>query len=293
MKVYLDCIPCFFRQALDSARFVTDDESVHERVLIEVMKLAENFQEVDNSPAMAQKIHRIIRQVTENPDPYKQQKRNSNELALKLLDELEEKVHSADDSIDAAIRLAIAGNIIDFGVHSSLEDDYIEKIITESLTAEFDDGHVEKFKKAVEKAEDVLYLGDNAGEIVFDRVLIEHLPYEKITFAVKGSPVINDATMEDAEEVGLTEMVEVIDNGSDGPGTMLETCSGEFLERFEDADLIVSKGQGNYESLSEVDKNIYFILKAKCPVISRDLGCKIGKMILFNKAVKEREETNA
>jgi uncharacterized protein with ATP-grasp and redox domains len=139
---------------------------------------------------------------------------------------------------------------------------------------------VEAFRNAVSQAERILYLTDNAGEIVLDRLLIEQLPTEQVTVAVKGAPVINDATMEDALLAGLPRIVEVIDNGSDAPGTILEACSQAFRERFEDADLIVSKGQGNYETLSDSDKNIFFILKAKCPVIAKDLGCEVGAMIL-------------
>ena len=135
-------------------------------------------------------------------------------------------------------------------------------------------------------AQDILYLADNAGEIVFDRLLIEQLPMQKITVVVKGFPIINDATMEDAVAAGLTEIVSVIDNGSDAPGTILEICSDAFVSRFEQADLIITKGQGNYETLSDIDKNIYFILKAKCPVIASDLGCPIGQMVLINKRVQ-------
>ncbi|MCK4815836.1 DUF89 family protein, partial [bacterium] len=126
----------------------------------------------------------------------------------------------------------------------------------------------------------ILYLADNAGEIVFDRLLIEQLPYEKITVVVKGKPVINDATMDDAEFAGLTEIVEVFDNGSDAPGTILQDCSQTFRDRFEDADLVIAKGQGNYETLSEVDKDIFFLLKVKCFIIARDIDCEVGEMIL-------------
>jgi hypothetical protein len=136
------------------------------------------------------------------------------------------------------------------------------------------------FKNAVNNANKVLYLADNAGEIIFDRFLIEQIGVDKITLAVKGSPVINDATIDDAKAAGLTEIVKVIDNGDDAPGTILETCSDEFRQYFENADMIISKGQGNYETLSRINKNIFFILKAKCPVIARDIGCEIGHMIL-------------
>jgi len=111
-------------------------------------------------------------------------------------------------------------------------------------------------------------------------LLIEQLPAEKVTVVVKARPVINDATMEDAKVAGLTEIVEVIDNGSDVPGTILESCSQTFRNRFAKADLIIAKGQGNYETLSDVEKNIFFILKAKCSVIAKDLGCEVGEMIL-------------
>jgi len=181
--------------------------------------------------------------------------------------------------METAVRLAIAGNIIDLGVKTSIKESNVEKVIRDCLTADFDNQQVEGFRNAVSRAEKIFYLADNAGEIVFDRLLIEQLPAEKVTVVVKGSPVINDATMEDAEFAGLTEMVEVIDNGSDAPGTILKTCSRIFRNRFEEADLIIAKGQGNYETLSDVDKNIFFVLKAKCPVIARDLGCEVGEMI--------------
>ena len=126
----------------------------------------------------------------------------------------------------------------------------------------------------------ILYLCDNAGEILFDKLLIEQLPYGKVTVSVRGFPVINDATMIDAEAAGLTALVEVIDNGSDAPGTLLEDCRRDFQERFKQADLVIAKGQGNYESLSEVRKEIFFLLNVKCQVIARKLGYHIGDLVL-------------
>jgi len=282
MRIFLDCIPCFVRQALDSARLATDDEQIHEKVVREVLRLAADLDMSQSPPAIGQQIHRLIRQLIDNTDPYRELKQRFNRLALRLCTELEERVRTSEDPLETAVRLAIAGNIIDLGVKTSIRESDIERIIRDCLTADFDNQQIEGFRNAVSRAEKILYLADNAGEIVFDRLLIEQLPAEKVTVAVKGAPVINDATIEDAEFAGLTEMVEVIDNGSDVPGTILETCSQIFRARFEDADLIVAKGQGNYETLSGVDKNIFFILKAKCPVIARDLGCEVGEMILRN-----------
>jgi uncharacterized protein with ATP-grasp and redox domains len=222
----------------------------------------------------------LIRKLIGNTDPYRELKQRFNRLALELCAELEERVGTSEDPLETAVRLAIAGNIIDLGVKTSIKESDIERIIRDCLTADFDSRQVEEFRNAVSRAEKILYLADNAGEIVFDRLLIEQLPAEKVTVVVKGSPVINDATMEDAEFAGLTEMLEVIDNGSDAPGTILESCSQAFRNHFAEADLVIAKGQGNYETLSDVNKSIFFILKAKCPVIARDLGCEVGEMIL-------------
>jgi len=280
MQIFLDCIPCFVRQALDSARLTTDDEQIHEKVVREVLRLAVDLDMSQSPPVIGQQIHRLIRKLIGNTDPYRELKQRFNRLALELCAELEERVRTSEDPMETAVRLAIAGNIIDLGVKTSIKESNVEKVIRDCLTEDFDNQQVEGFRNAVSRAEKIFYLADNAGEIVFDRLLIEQLPLEKVTVVVKGEPVINDATMEDAEFVGLTEMVEVIDNGSDAPGTILETCSQIFRNRFEEADLIIAKGQGNYETLSNVDKDIFFVLKAKCPVIARDLGCEVGEMIL-------------
>lgn len=288
MQTFLDCIPCFVRQALDSARLITDDERIHEKVVREVLRLAADLDMNQSPPAIGQQIHRLIRKLIGNTDPYRELKQRFNRLALRLCAELEERIRSSQVPLETAIRLAIAGNIIDLGVKTSIAESDIEKVVRDCLTADFDSRQMEEFKNAVSQEKEILYLADNAGEIVFDRLLIEQLPVQKVTVVVKGSPVINDATMEDAEFAGLTEMVEIIDNGSDAPGTILETCSQKFRTRFENADLIVAKGQGNYETLSDIDKNIFFILKAKCPVIARDIGCEVGEMILQrNKAFND------
>jgi len=295
MKTYFDCIPCLVRQTLDSVKLATDDKNVQEQVIRETLSLACKMNLRDSPPAMAQKIHRTIRELTGVEDPYLQTKNRFNKLALQMYPELKQQVESSADPFETAVRLAIAGNIIDLGVKSELEESSIEQTIAQSLTAPLDMDVLEDFKSTTARAKDILYLGDNAGEIVFDRLLIEQLPCRNITFTVKASPVINDATMEDAIIAGLTDIVDVIDNGSDAPGTILEDCSESFRNRFESANLVIAKGQGNYETLSDVNKNIFFILKAKCPVIARDLGCEVGEMILrkskaFNDVVDLVEE---
>lgn len=284
MRIYLDCIGCFVRQALDAARLATDDEQIHEDVVRGVLRMAAELDMSQSPPAIGQQIHRLIRELTGSDDPYRKIKSRFNHLALSLYPELRKRIMSSENPLETAVRLAIAGNIIDLGVKTSIAESDVEGVIRDCLTADFNNQAVEAFRNAVGRAERILYLTDNAGEIVLDRLLIERLPIEKVTIAVKGSPVINDATMEDALVCGLPRIAEVIDNGSDAPGTILENCSHTFRGRFEDADLIIAKGQGNYETLSELDKNIFFILKAKCPVIAGDLGCEVGEMILLRSA---------
>jgi uncharacterized protein with ATP-grasp and redox domains len=288
MQIYLDCIACFVRQALDAARLATDDEQIHEKVVREVLRLAADLDMSQSPPSIGQQIHRLIRNLVGQDDPYHGIKRRFNNMALKLYPELRKQILGSDDRLETAIRLAIAGNIIDFGVNGSLEESHVKETISDSLSGSLDTKQIQGFKDAVNAAEEILYLADNAGEIVFDRLLIEQLSIEKVTVVVKGEPVINDATMEDALLTGLPNIVEVIDNGSDGPGTILDNCSKIFRRRFENADLVIAKGQGNYETLSDVNKNIFFVLKAKCPVIAKDLGCKVGEMILRRSEMFEK-----
>jgi len=228
---------------------------------------------------MGQHIHRLIREITGEADPYRQIKDGFNRMALKLYPTFRGWVGSSDNPMETAVRLVIAGNVIDFGVNSHLSETEVRESVMDGLSAPLD-GDVEEFSLAVSRAERILYLADNAGEIVFDRLLIEQLPPGKVTVGVRGFPVINDATLVDAEVAGIPQVAEVIDNGSDAPGTILDDCSHAFRERFDEAELIIAKGQGNYETLSEVNKAVYFLLKAKCPVIARDIGCGVGSMVL-------------
>lgn len=279
MKMFLDCVPCIIRQTLDSVRLATPDETVQQRVLFEVLRAASEMDPRQTPPAMAQWIHRRIREHMGQSDPYRQIKDRFNRMAMELYPTLREWVEDSNRPRETAVRLAIAGNVIDFGVNGRLSEADVRQSVTHALSASLD-ADVNEFFRAVSDAERILYLADNAGEIVFDRLLIEQIPPGKVTVAVRGAPVINDATMTDAEDTGMTELAEVIDNGSDAPGTILEDCSQSFRERFDEADLIIAKGQGNYETLSEVDRDIYFLLKVKCPVIARDIGCQMGSLVL-------------
>ncbi len=279
MKTYLDCIPCFFRQALHAARLATDDpvkqRKVLDRVAIEVPRFP-----LDATPVeMGRVIHRYIKEVTGNPDPYRELKHHYNQIGMKMLPELRAEVASASDKMEKALRIAVAGNIIDLG---ALTDFNIEESIHHALNFDFAIFDYELFKKLLDETDTVLYIGDNAGEICFDRVLIEVLVEmgKVVQFAVRGEPIINDATVEDARFCGLDEICEVVDSGSDAPGIILKYCRPEFVELFRKSKLIIAKGMGNYETLSDEEAPIFFLLKAKCPVVAGELGVAVGDIVL-------------
>lgn len=279
MKTSLDCIPCFVRQALDAARLVSTDATVHERILREVLHWAGEMDMNQPPPVMAQRIHRRLREIVGMVDPYRDAKEQQNRMAMSLLPELKAEIEAASDPLTMAVRIAIAGNVIDLGVKATVTESSVHDSFRQALTEPFV-GERNGFHKAIIEARCILYLADNAGEIAFDRLLIEQLAPGRVTVAVRGAPILNDATMADAQAVGLHEIVEVIDNGSDAPGTLLEDCSQEFKQRFATADLILAKGQGNFETLSDEPDNIVFLFKAKCPVIAEHARVPLGAHVL-------------
>ncbi len=296
MQTYLECVPCFLRQALDASRMVVDDVAVHERIVRETLGLVEKMPFDRSPPYMGQRIHRLLREASGNPDPYSEVKNKSNALALGLYPELKQRICSSDDRFVTAVLLAIAGNIIDFGCKSSLDDDEVHRAIESALEpgeVKSNSDSIDALRRAIERAEDILYLADNAGEIVFDRLLLEEMPLDRTTLVVRGGPVINDATQQDADKAGLASLLAVMDNGSDVPGTILESCSESFRNRFRECDLVIAKGQGNYETLNNEEGNIFFLLKVKCPVIAGHIGCDVGRALVCSNGQTERRDVAA
>jgi hypothetical protein len=276
MKTYLDCIPCFFKQALFAARAALDDEAKIKAVLDRIGMLVSEIPLNSSPPETGRQIYKTVREVTGVNDPFKALKAKSIHQALALYPSLKHMLAEAKDPLETAVRLAIAGNVIDFGANPDFQ---LEQDIQEVLQKEPAINHYEAFKEKLARARDILYLGDNAGETVFDRLLIETMG-KPVTFVVRERPIINDATMEDALSSGLDEVAALVSSGCDAPGTVLGGCSEQFLARFDRADLIISKGQGNYETLSQEKRPVFFLLKAKCPVIARDLGIKVGDIVI-------------
>ena len=279
MKTYYECLACIINQTIKNLSTVNPDK--HDKILRSVIAELAEADYTLSPPQLAKKTYELITEYTNGIDAYAEIKEISNNYILNLYDELKNIIEKSDDPFETALHLAVAGNIIDFGAKHNYSDKQIHEEIDKMLSADLSGSHTLLLKDEITAAKNILYLGDNAGEIVFDKLFIEQLPTEKITFVVRGQPVINDATINDAEAIGLTDVVKVIDNGSGYPGTVLSDCSSEFKSKFDEADLIISKGQGNYETLSEVNKNIFFLLRVKCDIVARDLNRKLGDFVVL------------
>jgi uncharacterized protein with ATP-grasp and redox domains len=264
------------RQALEAARMAGADENRQYWVLQKVLDELRQFELTSTPPEMAYRIHDIVRREMGARDPYQEAKAVSTRQALALYPKLKAVVAEADDPLQTAVRLSIAGNIIDLGVAQEYD---LEGTIQRVLAQPFAIDAYAAFRDGVARAEGVLYLADNAGETVFDRVLIETLE-KPVTYVVKGGPILNDATRQDALAAGLSPVATLVDNGCNAPGTIMTLCSQEFRHLLAEADLIIAKGQANYETLSEAAAPIFFLLQTKCPVIARSLGVPVKSIVL-------------
>ena len=277
MKSYLDCYPCFFTQAIRTSRMITSDEKKIWQILNEVSLFLPEIHFGATPPEIGREVYRIISKRTGIKDPYRKIKEKCTRQALSLYPELKKLINSSEDRLMTAIRISIAGNIIDFGANFDFD---LKKDVGTILSQDFSINHYREFCEALDKARKILYLADNAGETVFDRFLIEEIN-KPVIYVVRAHPIINDATREDALLAGIDKVAEIVSSGCDAPGNILKFCSDEFLKVYRSADLIISKGQGNYEGLSDEDRPIFFLLKAKCHVIARDIGIDEGSIVLM------------
>lgn len=283
----MSCVLCLLNQSVEAARYSTSDNTKQAKILELAMRQTLDLGLECDPTILGTLVHRIVREVTEDPDPYYKEKRRFNKLAFEHIDQTRKWILEADDKFDAAARLAIAGNSIDFALGAVDEAKVFEAIksaISHPLV-----GSVADLRKAVEDAKTILYLTDNAGEIVYDRLFIELLTspeYKKdVTVAVRGKPILNDALLEDAEEIGLPDVAPCIGNGGDGLGVHFDLVSPEFIEHFKNADLIIAKGLANLETLAFrenpiVPKKIAYLFKAKCPFIAQQSGADLGDLVV-------------
>lgn len=283
MKVSHECIHCLARQAVEIAEEATSDVSMQEEIIKRSLKELGKIDFNETAPEIAFRMHRHAKDITGVNDPYVKLKEQYNEIAREIYERItkERWLERSEDPFDMACRLAIAGNIIDFSVGIKLYQSDIIKSVEDSIKHDIFGTGTASLRKAVEKSKNIMYIADNSGEIIFDKFLLKNLPISKVTYVVKGGPIVNDATMQDAVTTGVVDLVKVIDNGHSAQGTILKDCSDAFKSEFNKADLIISKGQANFETLSDIkDKTIFYLLRAKCSSVASAIGCKRMEYVL-------------
>lgn len=285
MRSYTDCVHCYLKQAVSCMQLGGVDEDRQHEILYELMDIIKGFDR-DRSPAWNSSV--AVKKTYELmgvADPYHEAKMESNDLALKLYPELEEMVDRSGDRLHTALKISVSGNVIDLGINRSYD---VHEGLRHSIEQGFSIDRYEDFKKRLQNTQDILILGDNSGEIVFDRILVRELRDmgKKITYAVKEGPVLNDATLEDAVYVGMDRLAEAVTNGTDMLGTNMEAVSDEFRQIYYRTPVIISKGQANFETLeaepSAADR-VFFMLKIKCVDVGRVAGADYGTYVFFNR----------
>ncbi|MCF7911856.1 MAG: ARMT1-like domain-containing protein [Candidatus Cloacimonetes bacterium] len=280
MRTFLDCIPCQIQQALQAVRQVSDDEKLAESILRSALFLASKIDYSKPPALIGREIHAQIRAETKNNDPYAAIKKKANETALSVAPAIREEIIASDDPFQTAVRYAIAGNILDFALYNGWDDDRFQKNLQAARSKPINLAQVNELRDKIAAVQNILFIADNAGETVFDRLLLEQMPDKDITYAVKGYPIINDALREDAIFAGIDKFATIIDNGADCAGTVLSLCSRSFMDVFNHAELVIVKGQANFETLCNTRRPINFLTQIKCSIIARDLNGEVGDWVI-------------
>lgn len=286
MEINLDCLPCMLRQALEATQMSTDNIELQKRMMDEAINVLSQYKSFRNPPEVAREMHSIVNAQTGNSDPYYDIKQKDLHMALSLYPKLKQLVKSKEDQLYWALKAGAIGNVLDSAICLGYD---IEVNIDDEMGKPFAVCDASIFSRQLKTAKSLLIIGDNTGETVFDCLLLEQLANLELTYAVRSAPIINDATIEDAQASGIGGYAQIISTGCDVPGVLLDECSEEFLDIFYGADIVISKGQGNYETLSDCDRNIYFLLKAKCPVVSRLLAVELNQYVFkYNDCDKDK-----
>ena len=282
MRLLSECYACALRQTLSAARLVASDDSFHHRCLQEAARILTRARMDMTPPEVGEEIYRMVREFSGEDDPFRGQKMRQNQVVEALLPWLREAVASAPDPLLMAVRLSIAGNAVDPGAQESFD---LERSVMEAVGEEAGLEAYPALRERMAGAKSVLFTADNCGEIVFDRVLLETMldAFDmEVVLAVRGAPIINDATEVEAREAGMDGLCEIISSGMEMPGTLLPRTTERFREEFSSADLVISKGQGNWETLEESDREIFFLFQAKCTAVARVNDCRVGQALLVH-----------
>lgn len=278
MKTHFECIPCIINSYLRLAETDVIPEEQNEAILRKLLKYLSRADYAQSPPVLGRMLQRMIRESLQNPDPYLRIKKKYNRMMMDLYPAFREMVESSKDPFETAMRLAIAGNVIDFGAKYQFDVMDTINMVMESELA-IDDSR--SLRNDLKQARTLLYIGDNCGEIVLDKLFLETLEVPQKYFVVRESPVLNDITLEDAKMTGIDQVATVITTGDDSPGAVWETASKEFRDHFINADVVISKGQGNLEGLMDVPHDhLYFLLVTKCDLIAEGIGTRKGNFVV-------------
>jgi len=283
------CIQCFHKQANKLIVKYKLPDLLAKELIFKFNRFCDKH--IDNNlstPEASRYLNKLFQKAANNRDLFRNEKKEYNRLLLGLEEEIRNNIKKSADPFQTALRYALAGNIIDFGPSKAFD---VLEVLSAAVSKRPAVDHSGLLRDELAKAAKVLYLGDNAGEIVLDKLLIETISHPHITFAVRGGNVINDATLWDAKSVGIMHIVRVISNGYDAPSTILEKCSPAFQKAFDEADIVISKGQGNLEGLiHNTHKKIFFLLMVKCNVIAKITGVKEGDSVIFYNQVSKNNQ---
>lgn len=270
------------RQAHAAAKLVGGDEAFQHRCMREAARLLSEGDPEQTPPEAGEGLYKMIYRMAGDPDPFREMKQDQNRAVMDILPWLRKTIASASDPLSMAVRLSIAGNCVDPGAQASWD---LEESVTRAIESEGDLTDYEKFARKLTESNHVLLIADNCGEIVFDLVLIEGIRQERpeveVTVAVRSAPIINDVTMAEALEVGLDRVARLVESGSEMPGTVLRRATPEFQALFESADVVISKGQGNWETLEDSAREVFFMFQAKCPAVAAMNDCPEGTLLLL------------
>ncbi|HHU12840.1 MAG TPA: DUF89 family protein [Clostridiaceae bacterium] len=276
METFLDCLPCVLGQVLEASRMATDDAEIQAKIMEKAVAILADYKQYSCSPAIVRDMHQVVKQLTGVSDPYSAIKARDIRAAKKAEPFLTHFLEQKQDKLYWALKIAATGNILDSAICQNVD---IEAGLETELNKAFSVCDIGVLQDALATAKQILIIGDNAGETVFDRFLIKQLAALHVVYAVRSEPIINDATMQDALDSGLHDLAEVISTGCGAPGAILAECSPAFLSAFESSDIVISKGQGNFEALSDCQRPLFFILKAKCTMIAARLSVSLNDYV--------------
>ncbi len=286
MKVNYECAHCMLRQTIEATEHAVESNDKRMDVTLKVLDhLHTHFKKNVRSNKLGTDLHHIVMNETGNKDPYKTLREDGNRIAIKLIPLVEESLQE-DDSLENYVKVAVAGNIIDFGAYD--QNTNMKSLIQEQISKDFIINDIDKLDQALREADTIVYLADNGGEIVFDKFLIQKIKQDydvNIILALKESPIINDVVVKDAEDLGLDEYAELKSTGAASVGIVEEYISDEMKNLLDNCDFIISKGMGNYEGLTEmtVKSPVFYLLNTKCPVISREIGVEEKSSVVIKR----------